>query len=112
MLELYTAILHHCAPSHSAPLPQLLCHVVNRVGDTGRGCFSFIVTLEVPGFDSIHQFPMLAAAAGLLTALLKDDLQNRGVYLRDILGECVQYLRKIIVWYVFKIFSTRADESI
>lgn len=57
-------------------LCKLLCHVVNRASVTGQGCFSQIVSLEIPGLDSLHHFPLLAAAAGTLTALLRKDMRG------------------------------------
>lgn len=45
---------------------------------TPKGCFTHVVSLEVPDLDSIDQFPVLAAVAGVLVALLADDLRDKG----------------------------------
>ncbi|KAF2361868.1 SPRY domain [Trinorchestia longiramus] len=58
-------------------LCKLLCHVMNRVSVGSSGCFTRIVSLEIPGLDSLHHYPLLTAAAGILIALLKDDLNHQ-----------------------------------
>lgn len=52
---------------------------MNRVSVGSRGCFTRIVSLEIPGLDTLHHYPVLTAAAGILVALLKLDIENAGM---------------------------------
>ncbi|ROT73610.1 E3 ubiquitin-protein ligase RNF123 [Penaeus vannamei] len=54
-------------------LLQLLCQVLNRV--TGwSGCFAHVVSLEIPGLETIHHYPILTAVTGILVTLISHDL--------------------------------------
>ncbi|KAK3886649.1 hypothetical protein Pcinc_009204 [Petrolisthes cinctipes] len=54
-------------------LCQLLCQVLNRVSGW-CGCFGHVVGLEIPGLETIHHYPILTAATGILVTLLSHDL--------------------------------------
>nr|XP_012138536.1 PREDICTED: E3 ubiquitin-protein ligase RNF123 isoform X2 [Megachile rotundata] len=56
-------------------LCQLLCQVLNRMSSQ-TSCFQHIVLLEIPDLESVDHFPILAAVAGILLALLNDDISN------------------------------------
>ncbi|XP_029043573.1 E3 ubiquitin-protein ligase RNF123-like [Osmia bicornis bicornis] len=56
-------------------LCQLLCQVLNRMSSQ-TSCFQHIVLLEIPDLESVDHFPILAAVAGILLALLNEDMAN------------------------------------
>lgn len=50
-------------------LCQLLCQVLNRV--TSRsGCFELVVSMDIPGLETVNHFPILVAVAGILLSLV------------------------------------------
>lgn len=53
-------------------LCQLLCQVLNRVSGWS-GCFGHVVGLEIPGLETIHQYPILTAVTGILVTLISHD---------------------------------------
>ncbi|XP_067139303.1 E3 ubiquitin-protein ligase RNF123-like [Centruroides vittatus] len=67
--ELFTDV---SKPSSEIFLPrlfQLVCQVLNRV--TSRsGCFYLVVSMEIPGLETIDHFPIIAAVTGILTSLI------------------------------------------
>ncbi|XP_016914333.1 E3 ubiquitin-protein ligase RNF123 [Apis cerana] len=56
-------------------LCQLLCQVLNRISSQ-TSCFRHVVLLEIPDLESVDHFPILAAATGILFALLNEDMIN------------------------------------
>lgn len=56
-------------------LCQLLCQVLNRTSSQ-TSCFQHVVLLEIPDLESVDHFPILAAVAGILLALLREDMSN------------------------------------
>ncbi|KAK8379354.1 hypothetical protein O3P69_019330 [Scylla paramamosain] len=54
-------------------LCQLLCQVLNRVSGWS-GCFGHVVSLEIPGLETIHHYPILTAVTGILVTLIRHDL--------------------------------------
>lgn len=56
-------------------LCQLLCQVLNRVSGWS-GCFGHVVSLEIPGLETIHHYPILTAVTGILVTLISHDLEQ------------------------------------
>ncbi|XP_046661819.1 E3 ubiquitin-protein ligase RNF123 isoform X1 [Homalodisca vitripennis] len=56
-------------------LSQLLSQILLRV-TSPTGCFTHVISLEVPDLDSIDQFPVLSAVVGVIVALLAEDLKD------------------------------------
>ncbi|XP_042209259.1 E3 ubiquitin-protein ligase RNF123-like isoform X2 [Homarus americanus] len=56
-------------------LCQLLCQVFNRVSGWS-GCFGHVVGLEIPGLETIHQYPILTAVTGILVTLISHDFDQ------------------------------------
>lgn len=52
-----------------ARLCQLLCQVLNRVASRSS-CFDHVVSLEIPGLETVDHFPVVAAVTGILVRLL------------------------------------------
>ncbi|XP_076289360.1 E3 ubiquitin-protein ligase RNF123 isoform X2 [Lasioglossum baleicum] len=66
----------HSSGDHLLPrLCQLLCQVLNRISSQ-TNCFQQVISLRIPGLDTVDHFPILAAVTGVLLALLHDDMIN------------------------------------
>lgn len=52
-------------------LCQLICQVLNRV--TSRsGCFYLVVSMEIPGLETVDHFPIVSAVTGILVSLMME----------------------------------------
>ncbi|XP_068246013.1 E3 ubiquitin-protein ligase RNF123-like [Palaemon carinicauda] len=68
--ELFTDLSRPNAESLLSRLCQLLCQVLHRVCGYS-GCFGYVVSLEIPGLETIHHYPILTAVTGILVTLVK-----------------------------------------
>lgn len=66
---------------------QLICPVLSRLLDDGVG---EVVSLEIPGLDSLHHFPVLTATTGTVVVLLADDLRHKGEAAAWVWEGCVE----------------------
>ncbi|XP_066957839.1 E3 ubiquitin-protein ligase RNF123-like isoform X1 [Macrobrachium rosenbergii] len=68
--ELFTDFSRPNAESLLSRLCQLLCQVLHRVSGYS-GCFGYVVSLEIPGLETIHHYPIITAVTGILVTLVK-----------------------------------------
>ncbi|KAG0728488.1 E3 ubiquitin-protein ligase RNF123 [Chionoecetes opilio] len=71
--QLFTDFARPNAEFLLSRLCQLLCQVLNRVSGWS-GCFGHVVSLEIPGLETIHHYPILTAVTGILLTLITHDL--------------------------------------
>ncbi|XP_045599784.1 E3 ubiquitin-protein ligase RNF123 [Procambarus clarkii] len=71
--QLFTDFSRSNAELLLSRLCQLLCQVLNRVSGWS-GCFGHVVGLEIPGLETIHQYPILTSVTGILVTLISHDI--------------------------------------
>lgn len=52
-----------------------MCQILNRIG-SNTGSFAQVIELDIPGLENVTYYPLLSAVAGILIALIGNEVDK------------------------------------